>query len=204
LIEEENVANSKVSNWLRTFGLCGFLTPLVAFTCTFLAIALSPNFSWTENALSDLGVMADPTSILFNSGLIVAGILALFFAVGLLVFFDKSFLGRLGALIFFFDSIALIAIGVFPENAAPMHLYASVAFFALFPISMFFLATSFLLESKVAKGVLTLLAAMFVAAVWIAEFPWPYVTGTAFSEVLSALSASLWVFILGFDMVRGV
>jgi hypothetical membrane protein len=148
--------------------------------------------------------MAGSASILFNSGLIVSGVLALLFALGLLVFFKKSLPGRVGALIFFFDSVALIAIGVFPENARPMHLYASVAFFVLPPVSMFFLTASFLLASKVAKGLLTLGAAMFATAVWIAEFLWRYVPGAAIPEALSALSASLWVVIIGFDMVRGI
>ncbi|MGB8781012.1 MAG: DUF998 domain-containing protein [Candidatus Bathyarchaeia archaeon] len=186
------------------FGFCGILTPLVAFTCTLLAVALSPHFSWADNALSDLGVIAGSPSILFNSGLMVSGALALLFALGLLVFFKKSLPGRVGALLFSFDSVALIAIGVFSENARPMHLYASVAFFVLAPVSMLFLTASFLLASKVAKGLLTLGAAMFAAAVWIAEFLWRYVPGVAIPEALSALSASLWVVIIGFDMVRGI
>jgi len=72
--------------WLKISGACGILTPIVAFTCIFLAIASYPEFSWTGNALSDLGVQEGVTAVLFNSGLIFSGILALIFASGLLIF----------------------------------------------------------------------------------------------------------------------
>ena len=186
------------------FGICGIVTPLVAFVCISLAVTLSPHFSWAYNALSDLGVMAGSASILFNSGLIVSGALALLFTLGLFVSFKKSLPGRVGALLFSFDSAALIVIGIFPENARPMHLYASEAFFALAPVSMFFLTASFFLASKVREGLLTLGSAMFSATVWIAEFLWWYVPGVAIPETLSALSVSLWVVIIGFDMARDI
>jgi hypothetical membrane protein len=180
------------------------IAPPVAFTFILLAIAFFPHFSWSGNALSDLGVTAGPTMVLFNSGLIVSGILALFFALGLFVIMRSNWLGGVGTITFIFDSLALIAIGVFPENVRPMHIYASVAFFVLFPVSMFFLTASFLLSSDVKKGLLTLSAAVFAVGVWIAEFLWRYVPGAAIPETLSVLSASFWVVILGFDMVRDV
>ena len=69
--------------WLRISGACGGLTPVVAFVCIFLAIVSAPGFSWAESALSDLGVVAGVTSVLFNYGLIVSGILGFIFATSL-------------------------------------------------------------------------------------------------------------------------
>ncbi|MEM4733673.1 MAG: hypothetical protein QXD70_04005, partial [Candidatus Bathyarchaeia archaeon] len=54
--------------WLKISGICGLLTPLMAFSCIFLAIYFAPEFSWTHNALSDLGVMPGVTAALFNYG----------------------------------------------------------------------------------------------------------------------------------------
>jgi len=48
--------NSKNVAWLKISGVSGIVTPIVAFTFISLAIVYSPQFSWTENALSDLGV----------------------------------------------------------------------------------------------------------------------------------------------------
>jgi len=39
--------------WLKMSSLSGILAPFVAFTLILLSIAYSPDFSWTENALSD-------------------------------------------------------------------------------------------------------------------------------------------------------
>jgi len=80
---------------LRVAGLCGVIVPVVAFSCIFIAISLSPWFSWTENALSDLGVGG--AAWVFNSGLMVGGILTMVFAVGLWAAFRKRSLGRVGA-----------------------------------------------------------------------------------------------------------
>ena len=124
--------NLERNSLLKISGICGILTPLVAFGCILLSIAYAPSFSWTDNALSDLGVMPNPTAILFNVGLITGGILAIAFAVGLFSFFKGTSAGRAGALLFLIDCLALTAIGVFSENSKPMHLYASVAFFGLF------------------------------------------------------------------------
>jgi hypothetical membrane protein len=195
--------NSKRITKLRIFGFCGTIAPFVAFTCILLAIAFAPHFSWTDNALSDLGVVSGFTSFLFNLGLIVSGGLTLFFAVGMSIFFGSSLSGRVGTSILALDSLALIAVGIFPEKARPMHLYASVTFFVLFPLSMLFLAASFLLASNVSNGLFTLSTAIFNAAVWLTQFSFRYAPGEAIPETLSALSASLWAVVIGFEMTRG-
>jgi len=57
---------------LRISGICGFLAPIFAFAFIFSAVVSYPQFSWVDNALSDLGVMAGVTAVLFNSGIIIA------------------------------------------------------------------------------------------------------------------------------------
>jgi hypothetical membrane protein len=194
--------SNKTISWLKISGTCGIITPSVAFSCILLAIAYAPHFSWTDNALSDLGVMPNPTSVLFNLGLIVSGILAIVFAFGLLIFFNKTVSGRIGAIMFVLDCLALICIGIFPESAKPMHLYASVAFFAIFPLAMFLMTASFVLSSKHRMAVFTFSIAVFAAVVWAAEFLMHYVPGVAIPETLSALAACLWVAVLSFNMLR--
>ncbi len=194
--------SNKTVTWLKIAGTCGIITPLIAFGCILLAIAYAPQFSWTDNALSDLGVMPNPTSVLFNLGLIVSGILAIVFAFGLLIFFNKTVSGRIGAIMFVLDCLALICIGIFPESAKPMHLYASVAFFAIFPLAMFLMTASFVLSSKHRMAVFTFAIAVFAAVVWAAEFLVHYVPGVAIPETLSALAACLWVAVLSFNILR--
>ncbi len=67
----------------RVAGICGIFIPVVIFTCLWLSIASSPWFTWTQHALSDLGIQAN-TAALFNYGMILGGILTLIFSLGLI------------------------------------------------------------------------------------------------------------------------
>ena len=184
--------------WLKMTGISGIIAPLITFTLILLAIAYSPNFSWTENALSDLGVQEGVTAVIFNTGLIIGGVLAILFATGLFTFLQGNLLSSIGTFAFVLDALALTAIGLFPENVKPIHLYASVAFFTLFPISMFFLGTAFLRISKMKLGFFTFIAAIVAAIVWTI----PFSKGVAIPETLSALSVLVWLIVLGFKMLH--
>jgi hypothetical membrane protein len=188
--------------WLKISGVCGILTPIVTFTCILLAIASYPEFSWTGNALSDLGVQEGATAILFNSGLIVSGILALLFASGLFIFLRDKLLGKIGAFIFVLGALALIAIGIFPETIKPMHYYSSVAFFVLLPLAMFVIGATFLIMARVRMGLFSFLAAIVAAVVWVIQFSMRLVPSVAVPEAVSALSALMWFVVLGFKMLK--
>jgi hypothetical membrane protein len=196
--------NQRNAVWLKISGICGILTPIVACAFILPAIVLYPQFSWTANALSDLGVVSGATAILFNSGLVISGVLALLFASGLFIVFRENMLGRIGAFIFLLGALALIAIGIFPENMKPMHYYASVTFFVLLPISMFMIGAAFLSMARLKMGVFTFLLAMFAVIVWVVQFSARFVPGVAIPETLSALSASTLSVVLGFKMLQEV
>lgn len=188
--------------WFRIAGLCGVITPLVAFTCILLAIAYSPRFSWTENALSDLGVQEGLTAPLFNYGLIISGAMSLVFASGILALLRNKLVGKVGSFTFVLATLALIAIGIFPENTRPMHYFASVAFFALIPIAMLVLMWAFAQVGKVKTALYTLLVAIAAAVPWVIQFAVRYVGDVAIPETISALSASAWAIALGFMMLK--
>lgn len=193
---------SRNAAWLKISGIAGIITPVVAFACIFLSIASYPQFSWVENALSDLGVKPGLTAPLFNYGLIVSGFLALVFATGLFKFLRQRILGRIGVFIFILGTLALIAIGIFPENISPTHYYVSVAFFVFLPVSMLVLVAAFLLVRKVKMALFTLLVAIVAVAPWILYFSIRFVPGVAIPEAISALSASTWAIVLGYRMVK--
>ena len=183
---------------LKISGISGIIAPLIAFTLILLAIAYSPDFSWTENALSDLGVQEGVTAVLFNTGLTITGVLIILFATGLFKFLQENLLGRIGAFVFVLDAFALVAIGVFPENVKPIHFYASVTFFTLLPIAIFFLGVSFLRGPNMKLGFFTFIAAIIAAVVWTI----PFGKGVAIPEALSGLSASAWSMVLSFKMLK--
>ena len=187
---------------LRISGICGFLAPVFAFALIFSAIASYSQFSWVDNALSDLGVVAGVTAVLFNSGLLIGGALCFIFATGLSVFLKERTVGRIGAFVLVLTSLALFAIGVFPENVRPAHYFVSVMFFVLLPISMLIIAGTFWLTRQVRMAVFTLLVAVAAAAPWVLYFSIHYVSGVAVPEAVSAFAGSVWAVAMSGKMLR--
>lgn len=185
-------------NWLKSCGVCGIVAPIIAFTGITVSLALTLSKGDSIFALSDLGVQQGVTAVLFNSGLVISGLLILVFALGLFIDLRGRTFGKTGAFILVLDALALTAIGVFPENVKPMHLYASVAFFMLFPTSLFFIGTALLQMSQLNLGMFTFLIATVAALVWMI----PYGGGVAVPETLATLSASTWSIVLGFRLLK--
>ncbi len=189
--------NSRQVRGLKTAGLCGVINPIVVLTLILAAISQSPWFSWTENALSDLGVNGT-VAVLFNSSLIIGGILTIIFAVGLGELLKSRTVGGVGALVLLLDGAAMSAIGLFPETTGRLHFYVSVAFFTLLPISLFFIGAALLGDpSERRLGFFVVLAGVFAAAVWM--LPWRAV---AIPELLASLAASVWSIVLGVKLYR--
>jgi hypothetical membrane protein len=181
----------------------GILAPIVAFTCILIAIASYSSFSWTSNALSDLGVVAGITGLLFNFGLCATGLLALNFAVfGLFSYVGKTWVGKIGSVAFAAATVALIAIGVFNEHYSGTHYAVSVAFFTLMPISMFIITCAFLLDHRARMAIFTVSTGVAAALPWILLFAFKYVPNVAIPEFVSGLIVSAWTIILGYKMLK--
>jgi hypothetical membrane protein len=180
----------------------GIAAPIVAFVCILTAIASYPDFSWTNNALSDLGVVPGITNSLFNFGLLASGILAFNFAIfGLFAYLGKSWGGKIGSTVFASATLALIAISVFNENFKPTHYLVSVAFFTLAPIALFILTFGFLLSHQRGMAVFTVLVGVAAALPWLLLFAFNYVPNVAIPEFLSGLAVSAWAIVLGKKML---
>jgi len=193
--------SGKTSNLLRIGAASGIAAPMLAFACMLLAIWSYPPFSWTDNALSDLGIVPGATGPLFNFGLYTSGFLVFNFAVfGLLSYFRSSWVGKIGSVAFAAAGLALMGIGFFPENVVPAHYLFSVAFFLLLPISLLIITGAFAFRRQAKITLLTLLIAAAAALPWILYFYIHYVPGVAIPEFVSALAGSIWTVFLAFKM----
>ncbi|MHA2135621.1 MAG: DUF998 domain-containing protein, partial [Candidatus Thorarchaeota archaeon] len=131
--------------------LAGIIGPIIALVCIFLAIAISPSFTWEGNALSDLGhytrtdIGPNPLvrAIIFNSGLITAGVLTLFTTIAFIRDLNDT-ITRIGMLPFVSAELFLIGIGVFSENFGSIHFLVSVGFFLSFPWAMWIIGLGWL------------------------------------------------------------
>jgi hypothetical membrane protein len=187
---------------LKIAGLFGMLIPVIEFSFIFSAIALYPSFNWTNNALSDLGVVLGLTSVLFNVGLILTAVWALIFAVGLLETFRGNRLGQASAVVFGLACCALILIGIFNESFSPTHFLVSVMFFVLLPISLFTMTAAFRVAHKTKLAVFTVVIAFAAAVPWILYFTLNYASNVAIPEFASGLAGSVWAVVLGYKMIK--
>ena len=179
------------------------IAPILAFSCIFVAVVSYPEFSWTDNALSDLGVVAGITGSVFNLGLTVSGIFILNFAVfGLFKYFGNSLIGKSGAVTFAATALALIGIGIANENIRPYHYLFSVTFFILLPISLLIITVAFAVRHQPKMMLFTLLIAAAAATPWIFYYMVHYVHGVAIPECTSALAGSVWGVVLGYKMLK--
>ena len=180
---------------MKVGAAAGFAAPIFAFAFILCAIVSYPPFSWTSNALSDLGVVEGATSILFTIGLIGAGIFALLFAVlGLYNFAGGSRLGKVGSTVFGAATVALVCIGIFNEHFVPTHYLVSVAFFALAPIGLFILTCAFYRNHKRGLAAFTVVIGVVAALPWILQFTIHY--------AVSAAAVSVWAIVLASKMLK--
>ncbi len=187
----------------RVGAYAGLAAPIVAFACILTAVATYPPFSWTNNALSDLGVVAVVTGLVFNFGLIASGTLALIFAgFSLFSYLNKSIIGKLGSAVFGAAAVALICIGIFNENFRLVHYVVSVGFFFLAPIALFILAGCFYLNRKRGMAAFTVIVAVAAALPWILEFAFHYAPNVALPELASGLAVSTWAIALATEILR--
>jgi hypothetical membrane protein len=187
---------------LLSGGAGGVTAPVVAFTCILISIASYPAFSWTNNALSDLGIIPGITGPVFNFGLYCSGLLVLKFAAFGLFKYLGSWMGKIGAATFAATAVVLIGIGVAPENVVPYHYLFSLAFFTLLPISLFIITVAFAFKHQTKLALFTLLTAAATATPWILQFTIHYVQGVAIPEFASAVAGSVWAVLLGYKMLK--
>jgi len=188
--------NSKQTVIVKIAGLCGVIAPIISLLFIAVAIAYTPEFNWFTWALSDLGV--HQAALIFNFGLIIGGILATIFAIGLMQILRKQVLGFMGTFTLILSTISLCAIGVFPESAGRIHLYVSISFFALLAISILIIGAT--LIWKASQRYLGLFSILTVIVAAMAAWAVPH-EGVAIPEMIAALAASVWSIVFGIKLL---
>lgn len=179
---------------LRLCGFFGMLTPVVGFIMVFLAISQAPWFSWTLNALSDLGVDGFE-AVLFNSGLPLTGAVMMMFSAGLFELTKGSTVGRAGSAVHLASAILLILIGVINETIKPWHYVVSFAFFASLAVMLAIMGVYHWRANMKRFTILAWSAAALGIVIWM--LPW---RGVALPEAISAVCVSVWQVSLGYWM----
>lgn len=109
--------------------------------CWTAAVASTPGYRFGGQWVSDLGVGGG--AVYFNAGAIIAGALAVPFAVSLAMVLKSERLLWLGGGTLAAAGVALVGVGLFTENAGDTHLIVSIAFFFFALLSLFLLVYPF-------------------------------------------------------------
>lgn len=92
--------------------MLGIILPIISLGGILLSIMVNPWFSLSNNALSDMGSIRNPIGYVFNTSLILTGVLGIIFGV-------KTFNKRLTTPLFTLGMACLTLVGVFPEEYRP-------------------------------------------------------------------------------------
>jgi hypothetical membrane protein len=185
----------------RAAACCGLLAVLVIYVSIFTAALLSPSFSWTTNAISDLGAVGVDRSWILNGGLVAGSVLSLLFIIG--VFKDsENILERAGATVLVVVYVLSGLIAVFPYGTSP-HIPVALAFFALYPIGVLIYAAGNVRGQKAAFGSIGIgLAGLYVLFIvaWAVVFP-PSEMGIAIPELVGGLVLDFWIILTSFRLL---
>ncbi len=125
----------------------------VIFISLFLVAALSyDNYNPVSNYLSDLGV--GKTAVFFNSGVIISGLIGIFFAYGLTTLFKGK--GRIGSGLLALSSFFLFLVGIFTEES-PLHFYVAAMFFFLAAVAIIMIGIEMKNRSVIILGAVPVL-----------------------------------------------
>ncbi len=180
----------------RLAALCGLLTPVLTLTLIFIAIKLSPWFSWHDNALSDMGVSTPPNP--FNAALLIGGALQLVFVIfGLRGSIGPGRLARLGFLAVLIGAIALPIIGIVTEDYGRAHYYVAATYFLATPLGYMLLGSATIKRGQPVEGILSI-AAGAAAILAITLVPHKRI---AVPEILAAILMGAWTFAMSVKLL---
>ncbi|MCK4364472.1 MAG: DUF998 domain-containing protein [Thermoplasmatales archaeon] len=181
---------------IKTSGFCGVTLPIFTFLFILRSMSRVTGFSWTENAISDLGRIGYGTSY-FNFGLIIIGILLLVFSIGLNLALKTQ---RVGPTVFALSAIYLVGVGIYPLPTSE-HIDLSGLFFIAFTFGfLVFGIKNYKNQVDFLKkmGGFALIVVAFAA---IAPISLIFVSGIAIPEAMMLFPGFIWCFVFGIYMI---
>jgi len=180
---------------IKLSGICGIMLPIVTISGILIALPRAPWFSWTENAISDLGRPEFGLSF-FNYTLILVGILLLIFSFGLLLSSNGE---RVGPTVFALSSIYFIGLGLFPLPN-PNHVDVSGLFFIAFPLG--FLMLGLKMYKKRSRFIKNMgISALIIAIIGgVSPIFLLFYGGIAIPEVIILFPGFFWCMRYGFHL----
>ncbi|NJE10703.1 DUF998 domain-containing protein [Thermococcus sp. MAR1] len=164
-----------------------FSLPLIFIVGLLIVLSQNPWFSFTDNALSDMGSIRNPVNYYFNGFLMLFAVLGFIAAIGAL----RNGLSYLMPLAMVF----LFLVGVFPEEYAP-HAPAAVLFYVL-ALADIALVGIKLGRSGISAGYIWSALAVFTFALMLYLVKARVFRGLAIPELVGAFTILSWFVYIG-------
>ena len=176
----------------RKYAIFGVVGPLIAYLFIGVSIMLSPWFSWSDNALSDLGhAVKSNVAPLFNLGLLLAGF---FIAIYSITVLRKH--AKYTSYCMLTSALMLQLVAVFDEVYGFLHFLVSLLLF----VSLGFASIIFTVERK---SRLALAAFIIGLGSWILYSVGVYSAGIAVPETISSVAVVSWVLLSALRVCLG-
>ncbi|HET7324995.1 MAG TPA: DUF998 domain-containing protein [Halococcus sp.] len=169
----------------------GVLSVAVSLGAIGSAIVMAEQFSWMSNALSDLGRASWESTVVFNDGLIVAGLLALPLGV-VLARNAHTLLHAAGSIAFSLAAVCLSLIDVF-ALPAPQHGTVAVGFFACFTVGLLVYGAGDVRSGARFRGLSTVALGLISVFTWVVWVGTGGPTGPAIPESIGSGCLSVWI-----------
>ncbi|MFC6973740.1 DUF998 domain-containing protein [Halomicroarcula sp. GCM10025709] len=175
----------------------GVVSVVVTNAAILSAALASPGFRWTGHALSNLGqpghAVATPlTTLLFDGGLVVGGLLGLGFAYALWT--GSGTVGKAAVPAFVAAMVAMAGIGVFPQSQ-PLHAPVAIGFYLLSMVTMALSGVGGVVAGERRYAAVTLALTALHVGVW---YGWVtggpvFRAGLAIPEAVGAAIVAGWI-----------
>jgi hypothetical membrane protein len=195
------VQSNRTLKLLRLSGISGIISSTLPLIMILVSTVLEESFSWDRNALSDIGV--SHLAWLFNSALVIGGLLNFLFAVGLRSFIDKTFWLKIGVSLIIVSSISLSLVGVFTENYSSIHVLVALGYLLLTPLGLICIGGREV-SHQIGKVslVLGIAALLTILGLPIITFVANLQMGFAVPEFLESLMLSVWTFWVSLKLIK--
>ncbi len=185
---EQNITPNKFTKVAVATGLIG---PTAGIGSILAAAELSPWFSWSKNALSD--ILKHPMAPLFASGVIEAGISTMVYSICLAKSLTDRAANKIGAGLLAFSGAALSAVGL---TSGIEHAVAASIYFFSAPAGLMVFGVSMYEDKPKLGGVVTMGLSAAAAAIMLSGYEIVH-RFTAPFEISEAAILGGWVAVSG-------
>jgi hypothetical membrane protein len=140
-------------------------------------------------------------ALIFNSTLILFGMLDFIFYVGFLKAYSKSVSFYRGGILLLLGSVSASLCGVFTEAYALLHIIFALAYFVLVPIGLILIGFAFVRMKMKKQGCLSVSVGVVALLVMFIQMTLGS-GGIAISEIMAIAVKSVWVVWMSLGLIR--